>query len=227
MRYAFFMMVCLSIAITHFNVQAQDVSLKGKWMLGGALGYSSQSSQVKTSNFPGAKDESKSFSFSPMVGYFTSDQWQVGAKVILINFNNEGQTPQKSYGTSKGIELYMRHYTWMFDHFAFFVESGMRYEKNDQVQEYAAIILPLPPPIIRHETGNNRFGVYLQPGFTLLVNKRIGVDFTTRFFSVFTEKGTYYDQASDTTREYQNFNAQLSGFSNLLNNVQIGITIFI
>ncbi|HAS40048.1 MAG TPA: hypothetical protein DCS93_06190 [Microscillaceae bacterium] len=217
------MMSCLA------STQAQDVSLKGKWMLGGSIGYASEDNQSRSPTSVGTNDQSNSFTFHPMVGYFINDSWQVGIKGIFAQLNGKSQSigTIKTSGTSRGVELYLRHYTWMFDHFAFFVEGGARYVKNNQVQENTAPFLIYPPIITRQETGSSQVGVYLQPGFTLLINKRIGVDFTTNLFSIIRDEGDYYDQPSDSRRSYKRFTAQLANFSSLLNNVQIGITLFI
>jgi len=219
--------------LVNIKIQAQDVSLKGKWVLGGSIGYTSQNNQSQSPNSISTNDQSNSFTFQPMVGYFTNDHWQVGIKGVFTQMKREADNlgnnlgTNKTLGTSRGVQLYLRHYTWMFDHFAFFVEAGAGYTKNNQVEEIISPFLISPPIIIRQETGSSQVGGYLQPGFTLLVNKRIGIDFTTSLFFITHEEGEDYDQPSDSRRSYKRFSAQFANFNNLLNNVQIGITLFI
>ncbi|OJJ16140.1 hypothetical protein BKI52_35835 [marine bacterium AO1-C] len=200
-------------------------------MLGGSVGFSTNDDFAPPYNYYSSKV--KNITLSPTIGYFFNNHWQVGIRGQY----HRGKSNQKwsnltntnsinNFTELLGLGAYVRRYIWMFDHLAFHIEASALYTQSisntDSYDETNQ----------KSQWRNTKFSkvLYLTPGFTLKVNKRIGIDLSTNLLRIGHDKDHIQDfNLNHGADEWQSntFNAKLSNFEALLNDVQIGITIFI
>lgn len=229
MKNIFSSLLLFSFILTTISSQAQEANLKGKWMLGGSVGVSNKQNFDPTFSY--LDQDSKGVIFSPVLGYFINNKWQAGIrgiynKVSQNSWNNQHIYQHQIFTETVGAELYVRRYIWMFDHFAFHLEAGGEYTQGVFNDVYVG----------SSQINENLLSVttYLNPGFTLKVNKRIGIDFSTHFLRIgqktSNSKTTSVTEDGNTdlqTHKAKTSIAKIANFETLLNDVQIGITIFI
>mgnify|MGYP001146088959 CR=1 FL=1 len=220
----------------HSQVRAQEVALEGKWMLGGSVGFTSNDRFYPSSQYQSLN--AKSITFSPTFGYFLNNRWQVGIQGQYQHGQNDqdwysplNRSGIENSSKSIGLGAYVRRYIWMFDHLAFYIEANVAHTQtiSNAHQYYSNNVQN------RWKSQQRSVMLSLTPGFTLKVHKRIGIDLSTNLLRV----GQETEEIQNTTNQEPDqkmktdewkrttFNATLSNFEALLNDVQIGITIFI
>ena len=218
------------------SAQAQEVALTGKWMLGGSVGFTNFDRFAVPSNQPHYK--SRGITFSPTVGYFFNNRWQVG---IRGQYQKEQDTQDwagpaqfrsfsENLTQSSGLGAYLRRYIWMFDHFAFHIEANISYSEHFASHHYRYD----NDSQNKRENKKSSVAFSLNPGFTIKVNKWIGIDLSANLLRLGQDndqtQSINIKQGQEVSFDEWNrntFNATLASFSTLLNEVQIGIIIFI
>lgn len=215
----------LLLSIFCINISTQAQTFANKWVLSGSIGYTNQN-QTSSSIFKYFNN--RTFTFSPAMGYFINNTWQIGIRSTLSNTHTENKYYNGTIDHSNslhqvvGLGGYVRNYSWMFNHFAFYLEGEVRYAYNtthtrhyytEQMQES------------RYRGGIA--GIYLKPGFTWQVNQRIGIDFTTNLFDLsYSYQKSKSDDENSFTKKQEGFQAIISNGNKLLQNIQIGISVF-
>lgn len=85
---------------------------KGSWYVGGNVGYSSSQSKNETGNTETKTGKSNSWSVSPEVGTFLTNQIQLGIAFTFTGSRSESQTPNNLVNTSNnyGATVYSRYF---------------------------------------------------------------------------------------------------------------------
>ncbi len=223
----------LSIVSITSSLQAQVSDLKNKWALSANIGYTDVASDAYYL-FLLDHQYTRTFTLSPTLGYFINNNQQIGMRAIFRNAHYEEEDSRDNKNTlsqSFGLGVYTRNYSWLFDHFGFYLESGLTYT-YDQSNSTANYYYKETTDERRYtRTIQGRGGtiqLYFRPGLTWQVNQRIGIDFTTRLF----EAGYRYNkQKREDEQKFsksdESFWANISNGNRLLQNIQLGISIFI
>ncbi|OJJ16141.1 hypothetical protein BKI52_35840 [marine bacterium AO1-C] len=220
----------ISILCVNSQSKAQVADLNNKWLLSAQVGYTDVAADRYYTIYPKVKGYSRSFTFSPTIGYFISNSQQVGVQVVFRNTFRENKTrdtEQSDLNQSFGLGVYTRNYSWLFKHFGFYLESGLRYT-YDRSNSKTHYLSGLIGDTYTNKGQGGTFQLYLRPGLTWQINQRIGIDFTTRLF----DAGYRYNKQKATddhrfSKSEEDFWANISNSNQLLQNVQLGISVFI
>lgn len=153
------LMLCILVGVGT-SVKAQ--LSQGTLAIGGGISYTSEKTE-----FSGDEVESNSFSFTPSIGFFASDNLIVGINGSLSTskgYSDEFDIEVKTFNI--GIGPFVRSYIpTSNDKFAFYVEGGVQYvsSKIEAVDDDG-------------ELKSTGFGVNVSPGFTYFLNEHWGLD---------------------------------------------------
>ena len=220
--------VLFSILCGTSSLQAQITDLQKKWVLNANIGYNDAVSKVNQTPLHN-QIYVRNFIFSPTLGYFISNHLQVGVRTTFRNTHHEEwdvNREQNTLSQSFGLGVYSRNYSWLSKHFGFYLESGLMYSydiANSKTHYYRG-----QPNLITSKGRGSSVQLYLRPGFTWQINQRIAIDFTTQLFDA---SYRYYKQKPGGDHQFskseEGFSANISNSNRLLQNIQLGISIFI
>ncbi len=186
--------------------QAQE---KGRLWIGGSIGFSSGDTDVVyIDNDAETSQKSNSYSIQPELGYAFSNHWAVGIRLgVGLGKTSSSQwadeLERKSERKSKDFEIapFVRYTCLNWRRINVFVDGGLvyrRYSDNNEEGDYE-----------NHFTAN-RFGIFVQPGFSFRLSPCIALTGRMDFFNAYYEKGetdktTYSDR--DTKQIYADLNS--------------------
>ncbi|HSF54963.1 MAG TPA: hypothetical protein VLA71_14505 [Algoriphagus sp.] len=197
---------------------------KGNVMLGGAVNFYSNSSTYD-SGF-GNNSETKSFTFSPDVGFFVKDNWVFGLNTTLfwsnqeIDFNSDVASESSTADISTretGVEPYVRKYFPLGNQFSFFGQLGAGINASKITAEYRG-----GPANPVEEDVSNSFQVTTEMGLVYFPKTWLGIELAFVPF-------TYRSNVRDVTRPQSesNFNSNYFDFGVNTSAIFLGVNFFL
>lgn len=150
----------VAVSALAFSTQAQTE--KGKFMLGGNVGFN-------TSKVDGANKSDLSFKVIPSVGYFVSDNFAIGTGV---GYAYNKAVSKSLLNQSFEVAPFGRYYVGLSDQFKFFGQLSvpMAFGNNKA--------LDLDGKSGDKIASTTEIGAYVSPGFAFFPTKRIGIEFS-------------------------------------------------
>lgn len=104
------LVIVLALALISSGAFAQFN--KGRYLVGGSLGFQAYSNKAKAASTTTTSSHSTDFSLAPSAGYFIIDNLAVGASLNLGAGSDKGTgtNPGKSTSTSIGLSPFVRYY---------------------------------------------------------------------------------------------------------------------
>ncbi|MCH4552941.1 outer membrane beta-barrel protein [Aestuariibaculum lutulentum] len=186
---------------------------KGLWNIGGNVSLTKFKSKEPESFIPNR--ESFGFTISPKLGYFISDNWELGLGLGYGYYHYEHQNNMyHNYSNSYSVSPFVRKYFSLSKTLLFDSQFGVSYTKN----------------YIRSENENGELSkdresslfVGLQPGFTYFLNPKFALKAKIGALGYSCSKREY-NYTSDNLDEYK---SESFSFSLSSSNIQFGIYYF-
>ncbi|RZJ34381.1 MAG: porin family protein [Flavobacterium sp.] len=163
----------------------------GDIFISGSLGFSSQSTgDVKTNTF----------TISPKVGFFLSDNIAIGGQIGYTSTKDEDGVSEDIKTNTFSVGAFGRYYATPASDFSFFAELGANYMTSKMEQGSA-------------EAKSNGFGIALSPGLSYFIGSNWALEASIGALSYNTEKPDF-DGAESTDTFGLNLN---------LTNVNVGV----
>lgn len=215
---AFFPMLFLSV-VSYGQLQ------KGTGMLGGAVGFSSNSNTFDSGN--GNDSKTNSFTFSPNIGYFVKDNWMVGLNTNLywsnqtIDFDSDVASQDFSAEISTrevGVEPFVRKYFPLGEQLSFFGQLGAGVNTTIVKTDYQGSGAPANPA---EEETVNSFQVSTEIGLAFFPKPWLGIELSFVPFR-------YRNYIQDVSRPQSETNYESDYFEFGVNTsaLQLGVNFF-
>lgn len=187
---------------------------KGLWNVGGSVSYAYRKSE-NPSNFVNSERKGYGFTINPKLGYFVSDNWELGLGLGYGYNHSKGQNSSSDYSSNRySVSPFVRRYFSLSKNLLFDLQFGASYADNHSRQKNEN-------NEIDKDKGNSLF-IGLQPGFTYFLNSKFALKANIGSFGYLKSKDTY-NYTSANFDEYTN-----ETFSFLLSssNIQFGVSYF-
>ena len=150
----------VAVSALAFSTQAQTE--KGKFMLGGNVGFN-------TTKVDGANKSDLSFKVIPSVGYFVSDNFAIGTGV---GYTYDKTVSKKILSQAFEVAPFGRYYVGLSDQFKFFGQLSvpMSFGNNK--------VLDADGNSGAKIASTTNIGVNVAPGFAFFPTKKIGIEFS-------------------------------------------------
>ncbi len=200
------------------QVRAQE---QGRFWIGGSLGFNNRTEESTLSAEPVEERSYKyhSYSIQPELGYAFSDRWAAGIRLGFGQSKDEYVTNYERDRRYKTFQVapFVRYTCLSWRKFSVFVDGGLSYGqyKEDDIPY-------IEDPNDSHRK-QNRYGVFLQPGFSLRLSSCIALTGRLNFLDVSYEKyeltstSVYGTTDTDSNQFYANLNSPFS-----VNNFTVG-----
>jgi len=148
------------VAVAAFAFTTQAQTEKGKFLVGGNVGFS-------TSKVDGADKSDISFKVIPSAGYFVSDNFAIGTGV---GYAYDKSVSDKNLNQAIEVAPFGRYYVGLSDQFKFFGQLAVPMAFGNDKELDA-----------KGKTGDKTasttsIGAYLSPGFAFFPTKRVGIE---------------------------------------------------
>lgn len=124
MRNLFFALILLFSTTVIANAQI---------VVGGSIGFNSSGGSIDANGHTSDKNNVSNFTFSPMVGYFFSENFLAGVELGVTSSRNENPSASTTTTTSSfGLTPYARYYAFRMNKFSIFgqAELGLSFGKE-------------------------------------------------------------------------------------------------
>jgi outer membrane protein len=196
-----------------------SVAINAQWAVGGSLSFNTTGGSYKTGSVSTDKTSTTTFEFSPMVGYFISEDLLVGGQLNF--YNQKTKTPGNPERITKnsyfGISPFARYYALRFQKISVFGQAQLSLAFGKEKIEIAGNSSDGPKATY--------FGLSITPGIAYDLSDKIqlqaSINLASLAFSSEVEKDPNGDK--DITTSF-NFGASTNNIINT-NNFSIGAII--
>ena len=184
---------------------------KGDFWVGGSFGIYIDNTERSGDELHNLSRKDNNYSIEPELGYVFSDRWAAGIRLGFDRSKNKTVTDYdlKNQTNTFQVAPFVRYTCLNWRKFSMFVDAGLLYS------QYKVEDIPYVEYNISY-VKQNRYGAFLQPGFSLRLSSCIALTGRLNFFDVAYEKDEQ-TRVENYLIDRQSFRANLNSPFNLDN----------
>ena len=210
------------------SMHAHAQTSKGKFLLGGSFGISSSANREELVNRQTLKQNERSFSVNPGIGFFVADGWALGIDLgyqSSFSENTVGNSISTTEQTNRVFfaSPFVRYYRTLGDRISFFGEVSV-----GSLSSGTSRVTPATPTQGGTNFKGYQIGLGITPGVTYFISPKVGIEASLGLLSYYynqlkTEsKRQAFGQPQTSTQSSNAFN-----FSFGLSDFQIGAKVYL